>query len=64
MTIVTKPRASSEEPAAPAPRWALSERNPWRLMALSMLTLFVELALIRWTAANNVQLANITNFVF
>jgi hypothetical protein len=28
-----------------------------------MLMLFVELALIRWTAANNVHLANITNFV-
>jgi hypothetical protein len=32
-------------------------------MSLSMLMLFVELALIRWTAANNVHLANITNFV-
>ena len=28
-----------------------------------MLTLFLELALIRWTAANNVHLANIPNFV-
>ena len=27
------------------------------------MTLFLELALIRWTAANNVHLANITNFV-
>ena len=41
----------------------LSERSPWRLVTLSMLMLFVELALIRWTAANNVHLANITNFV-
>jgi SAM-dependent methyltransferase len=41
----------------------VSELSPWRLMALSMLILFVELALIRWTAANNVQLVNITNFV-
>ena len=40
-----------------------SEQSPWRLVALSMLMLFVELALIRWTAANNVHLATITNFV-
>ncbi len=40
-----------------------SEHSPWRLVSLSMLMLFVELALIRWTAANNVHLANITNFV-
>jgi hypothetical protein len=40
-----------------------SELSPWRLVTLSMLTLFLELALIRWTAANNVHLANITNFV-
>src|ERR1035438_8492391 len=41
----------------------MSELSPWRLGTLSMLMLFVELALIRWTAANNVHLANITNFV-
>jgi hypothetical protein len=41
----------------------ISERSPWRLVTLSLLMLFVELALIRWTAANNVHLANITNFV-
>src|ERR1700694_5556792 len=35
----------------------------WRLTALSFLMFFVELALIRWTAANNVHLAYITNFV-
>jgi len=40
-----------------------SELSRWRLVTLSTLMLFVELALIRWTAANNVQLANITNFV-
>jgi hypothetical protein len=34
-----------------------------RLLALSFLILFVELALIRWTAANNVYLASLTNFV-
>ena len=41
----------------------MSELSPWRLVILSMLLLFVELALIRWTAANNVHLASITNFV-
>lgn len=41
----------------------MSKPSPWRLVTLSMLMLFVELALIRWTAANNVHLANITNFV-
>jgi hypothetical protein len=35
----------------------------WRLVAFSFLMFFVELALIRWTAANNVHLAYITNFV-
>src|SRR6266436_5423117 len=34
-----------------------------RLTALSFLMLFLELALIRWTAANNVHLAYLTNFV-
>jgi hypothetical protein len=34
-----------------------------RLVALSFLMLFVELALIRWTAANNLHLAYLTNFV-
>jgi hypothetical protein len=33
------------------------------LVALSFLMLFVELALIRWTASNNVHLAYLTNFV-
>ena len=34
-----------------------------RLIALSFLMLFLELALIRWTAANNIHLAYLTNFV-
>src|SRR5947208_4375671 len=34
-----------------------------RLTALSFLMLFLELALIRWTAANNIHLAYLTNFV-
>ena len=34
-----------------------------RLFALSFLMLFIELALIRWTAANDIHLAYLTNFV-
>jgi Spermine/spermidine synthase domain len=34
-----------------------------RLFGLSFLMLFVELALIRWTAANDIHLAYLTNFV-
>jgi hypothetical protein len=35
----------------------------WHLVLASFLMLFVELFLIRWTAANNVYLAYVTNFV-
>src|SRR5437763_6294777 len=35
----------------------------WRLVLLSFLMLFTELAPIRWTAANDVYLAYVTNFV-
>ena len=52
----------AEAPKA-GPSGFMLEPSPWRLGTLSMLTLFVELALIRWTAANNVYLALITNFV-
>ncbi|HZO50926.1 MAG TPA: hypothetical protein VFB26_12345, partial [Gaiellaceae bacterium] len=38
-------------------------RDALRLFALSFLMLFVELSLIRWTAANDVHLAYLTNFV-
>ena len=34
-----------------------------RLVLASFLMLFVELALIRWTAANDIYLAHLTNFV-
>jgi hypothetical protein len=37
--------------------------EPVRLAFASFLMLFVELALIRWTAANNVYITNATNFV-
>ncbi|HEY1635487.1 MAG TPA: hypothetical protein VGF64_12070 [Acidimicrobiales bacterium] len=49
-------RMPSELPLAEA------RPSPWRLVLLSFLMLFTELALIRWTAANNVYLAYITNF--
>ncbi len=39
------------------------QARPLRLFALSFLMLFVELALIRWTAANDIHLAYLTNFV-
>jgi hypothetical protein len=38
-------------------------RNSWRLFLLSFLMLFVELVLIRWTAASVVYLAYFSNFV-
>jgi hypothetical protein len=47
------PRGLGSSPAA----------GRWRLALLSFLMLFTELALIRWTAANNVYLAYVTNFV-
>jgi Spermine/spermidine synthase domain len=50
--------------ARPKPFEAIrSGGDPVRLVAASALMLFVELALIRWTAANNVHLAYVTNFV-
>src|SRR3984885_14344083 len=44
-----------------AGRWWLDK--PAKLAFASFLMLFVELALIRWTAANNVYVTNATNFV-
>ncbi len=40
-----------------------SPATSFRLVFLSFLMLFLELALIRWTAANNVHLAYVTNLV-
>jgi hypothetical protein len=64
--MATTSLATSEElEPLPVQRFGVftSPHSPWRLVSLSMLMLFVELALIRWTAASNVHLANITNFV-
>jgi hypothetical protein len=64
MTTTSTAMSEELEPKpTPARGVFTSEHSPWRLVSLSMLMLFVELALIRWTAANNVHLANITNFV-
>ncbi|HZU16007.1 MAG TPA: spermidine synthase [Candidatus Dormibacteraeota bacterium] len=54
-----EPRGTSGRPD----RRLLPVGSARRLVVLSMLSLFVELALIRWTVANNVQLVSITNFV-
>ena len=43
--------------------WATITSGPAKLAFASFLMLFVELALIRWTAANNVYVTNATNFV-
>ena len=66
MATTTTSTVSRGEPwrlPAAWPAGFTSELSPWRLVTLSMLTLFLELALIRWTAANDVHLANIPNFV-
>jgi hypothetical protein len=66
MATTTTSTVSRGEPLRLSAAWPVGftfERSPWRLVTLSMLTLFLELALIRWTAANNVHLANIPNFV-
>ena len=51
------------EGAAPAPGGPATAGDPRRLVLLTFLLLFVELALIRWTAANVVHLVHMTNFV-
>ncbi|HEV3162439.1 MAG TPA: hypothetical protein VGZ22_00250 [Isosphaeraceae bacterium] len=62
-TTSTRIRDELEQVPPVDRRGFMSELSPRRLVILSMLLLFVELALIRWTAAENVHLANITNFV-
>jgi hypothetical protein len=61
MAVSTRVEPSEEE--LPEPPSRADEAPRWRLVGMSMLMLFVELALIRWTAANNVHLATVTNFV-
>ena len=66
MATTTTHTVSSGEPQRLPAAWPAGftvERSASRLATLSMLTLFLELILIRWTAANNVHLANIPNSV-
>jgi hypothetical protein len=59
---VPPPRpAADATPAHGGERWPVAGRR--RLVLLSFLMLFVELALIRWTGSNVVYLAYFTNFV-
>ncbi|HZT66610.1 MAG TPA: hypothetical protein VFA11_12560 [Acidimicrobiales bacterium] len=63
-TDITTWSPDLDEPVVEQAPPARSARAPRaRLAGLSMLMLFVELALIRWTAANNIHLAYVTNFV-
>src|SRR5436305_12634856 len=62
LSDVQRPEAVVGQRALDAPGWR-PVTSRWRLVLLSFLMLFTELALIRWTAANNVYLAYITNFV-
>jgi hypothetical protein len=55
MTTAVRPSQHGERVERPA--------DPARLVLASFLMLFVELALIRWVAANNVFVTNTTNFV-
>jgi hypothetical protein len=55
--------AETAEVAQPREIAALGSLARVRLAGLSFLMLFVELALIRWTAANDIHLAYLTNFV-
>src|SRR5215831_11496647 len=58
--VATATADDSPTPATP------DDRRRWdqaKLAFASFLMLFVELALIRWTAANNVYITNATNFV-
>ncbi len=57
------PGAVEAPPDAGAAQVGTGRPPRWHLVLASFLMLFVELFLIRWTAANNVYLAYVTNFV-
>jgi Spermine/spermidine synthase domain len=61
-TATQAPEAPATTAARPRP-WRIAFSGPAKLAFASFLMLFVELALIRWTAANNVYVTNATNFV-
>jgi len=56
-------RDDVQETAGRRRRWSAALADRRRLALASFLMLFVELALIRWTAANNLYLTHLTNFV-
>jgi hypothetical protein len=56
-------REDVQETSGKSRRWAGGLADRPRLALASFLMLFVELALIRWTAANNLYLTHLTNFV-
>ncbi len=60
-TATVRPGTGPASPAAGL--WTRISGSPAKLAFASFLMLFVELALIRWTAANNVFVTNATNFV-
>jgi hypothetical protein len=69
-TAPARPSPGSSDTSGPGtsstgrPSWrAALTGSPAKLAFASFLMLFVELALIRWTAANNVYVTNATNFV-
>ena len=56
--------SSTDTSSTDSPSWRTAlTGSPAKLAFASFLMLFVELALIRWTAANNVYVTNATNFV-
>src|SRR5215217_3270253 len=55
-------RGADRSVVPPGP-WPLTPGNRTQLVLASFLMLFVELGLIRWTAANNLYLVHLTNFV-
>jgi len=67
--MTTTPTSDTDRTRAPADRLATSLADPGRvddrtrLVALSFLMLFVELALIRWAGSNVIYLSYFSNFV-
>jgi hypothetical protein len=62
-TVPARARVAPPPPAEAAAEETLSTGLRARLVGLSFLMLFVELALIRWSASNDIHLAYLTNFV-
>src|ERR1700730_15622552 len=63
MAIVAATGAACDRIAESVPRRPRDMHNRWRLILLSFLMLFVELALIRWAGSNVLYLSYFSNFV-